>query len=213
MPRPIVGAVALLAWLLAGLVRPVQAQDTTQVAIEVTLAGGDRDPVVWTRRLLEDTPWLSALREGLPVRLQYRLEAWRSRDGWLDEVERTVEWTLVVRHEPLQDQFAVTRLGPGRFSQTRRVGTAGALAELLGTQGYQFRIGPRAAGRYYYTAALDVTTLSDSDLDRFERLLRGELQEDGNRGSIVDRARRAILRLAGLPTLNVAGRSEMFEVK
>ena len=134
-----------------------------------------------TLNLLEDTPWLSALREGLPVRLQYRLEVWRSREGWLDEVDRTVEWTVVVRHEPLLDQFAVTRLGPGRVSQTRRAATAGGLAGMLSLP-FQVRIGPRTPGRYYYTASLDVTTLSDSDLEKFERLLRGELQGDNGGG-------------------------------
>ena len=65
-----------------------------------------------TRNLLEDTPWLRTPAQGLPVRLQYRLEIWRSREAWLDDVVRQLEWTIVVRHEPLLDQFTVTRLGP-----------------------------------------------------------------------------------------------------
>jgi hypothetical protein len=189
------------------------AQDSAAVSLEVALEGSTRDPVVRTRNLLEETPWLSALRQGLPVRLQYRLETWRSREAWLDEVQRQVEWTIVVRHEPLLDQFLVTRLGPGTAIVPRRVATAGALAELLGVR-YQFQIVPEDEGRYYYTASLAVATLSDSDLDQFERVLKGEIDpRSAEGGSLAQRTRRLILRLAGLPTLNLTATSEAFEVR
>jgi hypothetical protein len=179
----------------------------------VTLAPVTRDPTVFTRNLLEDTPWLSTLRQGLPLRLQYRLEIWRSREAWLDDVVRQLEWTIVVRHEPLLDQFTMTRLGPGpRQVQTRRLGTAGALAEALRV-GSRFPITPTEPGRYYYAASLSVATLSDSDLDKFEQVLRGELDPGNSEGGgLVDRARRLVLRLAGLPTLNLTARSDQFEV-
>lgn len=199
-----------LALLAAGV--PLAAQDSAAVALEVRLVTPANDPVVRTRNLLEDTPWLSALREGLPVRLQYRLETWRSREAWPDVIERTVEWTLVVQHEPLLDQFSITRLGPGNFTQTRRVATPGALADVLGV-GYQFRIAPRDAGRYYYTASLEVVTLSETDLAKFERVLRDGLQSDTGGTSLVERARRLLLRLAGLPRLSLSGRTEGFEVR
>ena len=189
------------------------AQDTAAVRLEVALAGPTHEPLIRTRNLLEETPWLTALRQGLPVRLQYRLELWRSREAWLDEVDRQLEWTIVVRHEPLLDQFTVTRLGPGPLIQQRRVATPGALASLLGI-GYQFQISPRAQGRYYYSASLAVATLSDSDLDQFERILKGELDpRNSEGGSLAERARRLVLRLAGLPTLNLSASSEAFEIR
>jgi len=200
--------------LLATLWRPLAGQDSAAVRLEVTLAPDNRDPIVFTRNLLEDTPWLATLRQGLPVRLLYRLEIWRSRDAWLDDVVRQLEWSIVVRHEPLLDQFTVTRLGPGRGqSQTRRLGTAGALAEALRV-GSRFPIVPREKGRYYYRASLSVATLSDSDLDKFERVLRGELDpgsEDG--GGLAERARRLVLGLAGIPTLNLTANTDQFEIR
>jgi hypothetical protein len=202
----------LLLLLLAGS-PPLAAQDTAAVRLEVTLAGTTRDPVVRTRNLLEETPWLTALRQGLPVRLQYRLETWRSREAWLDEVQRQVEWAIVVRHEPVLDQFVVTRIGPGNAIVARRVATPGALAELLGAR-YQFQIVPQDEGRYYYTASLAVATLSDSDLDQLERVLRGEVDpRSAEGGSLAERARRMLLRLAGLPTLSLNASSEAFEVR
>lgn len=192
----------------------LSAQDAG-VRLEVGLdsaRAGARDPVVRTRNLLEDTPWLSTLRQGLPVRLQYRAELWRSREGWLDDLVRQVEWTVVVRHEPLLDQFSVVRfLPPGRILQNRYA-TPGVLAEALGVI-YPLRIAPSAPGRYYYSAVLEVTTLSQSDLDEFERLIRSGLDpRTSGAGSLTDRARRLVLRLAGLPTLTLRGQSAAFEV-
>jgi hypothetical protein len=213
MNRSSVPPISLCLLLLLSFPATLPAQDSAAVSLEVTLAGSTRDPVVRTRNLLEETPWLAALRQGLPVRLQYRLETWRSREAWLDEVERQVEWTIVVRHEPLLDQFLVTRLGPGTAIVPRRVATPGALAELLGAR-YQFQIVPQDEGRYYYTASLAVATLSDSDLDQFERVLKGEIDpRSAEGGSLAQRTRRLILRLAGFPTLNLTAASEAFEVR
>ena len=206
------GAFLSLLLLLAAQPR-LAGQDSTAVGLEVTLAGSTLDPVVRTRNLLEETPWLTALRQGLPIRLQYRLETWRSREAWLDEVQRQVEWTIVVRHEPVLDQFVVTRIGPGNRIVPRRVATPGALAELLGAR-YQFQIVPADEGRYYYTASLTVATLSDSDLDQLERVLRGEVDpRSAEGGSLAERARRLLLRLAGLPRLSLNASSEAFEVR
>jgi hypothetical protein len=216
--RRLLGHAALsLALLAAAPAAESAAQDTTTVSLELRLSGDStsptRDPIVRTRNLLADTPWLSTLREGLPVRLAYRLEVWRTRPGWLDALERQVEWAVVVRHEPLLDQFSVVRLFPPNRVQQNRYATPGALAAALG-RGYQFQVTPSEPGRYYYTVALTVTTLSDSDLEEFERVLKGELTDNGKGGSnIAKRARRLVLRLAGLPTLNLTAESERFAIR
>jgi hypothetical protein len=155
------------------------------------------------------------LRSGFPVRLHYRVEMWRSRAGWFDEMVRFEEWDVAVRLEPLLDQYTVTRVENRRRSQNR-FATPGALAAFLGL-GYQVRMRPLESGTYYYVASLEVTTLSDSDLDELERFFRGELETPDSAersGSTVSRgARRLLLRLAGLPTQRLEGRCEGFEVR
>jgi hypothetical protein len=210
VPRAVLSAAAVLLLCIRGA--PAAAQDSAAVRLDVTLAGSNSDPVVSTRNLLEDTPWLSALRQGLPVRLQYRLEIWRSREAWLDEVQRQIEWTVVIRHEPLLDQFSVVRLLPNGVRRNV-YGTPGALAAALSVP-VRFTVAPTEPGRFYYAASLAVATLSDSDLDQFERILRGELDPaNGEGGTLLQRARRLVLRLAGLPTANLSGKSDPFEVK
>jgi uncharacterized protein DUF4390 len=199
--------------------RPMAAQDG--VRLHVTLAQdsaptGARAPIVRSENMIgSNSRWLSALRSGLPVRLHYRLEVWRSRDGWFDTFARQAEWDVLVRHEPLLDQYTLlTFVGAAR--QERRYATLDALGAALAFA-YQVNVRPTQEGRYYYAASLQVSTLSDSDLDELERFLTGDLGRGGggdNLGDALGRgATRFLLRLAGLPSLRLEARSERFEVR
>ncbi|HWB39805.1 MAG TPA: DUF4390 domain-containing protein, partial [Gemmatimonadales bacterium] len=173
----------LLVFLLAllALAAPGEghAQAGNSVRLEVRLtpdsaARGQRAPVVRSDNLLGDGRWLSTLRSGLPIRLHYRIEVWRSRNGWLDQLTRQVYWDVVVRHEPLLDQYTMLTIFGTRV-QERRYATLDALTAALAFA-YQINVAPDEAGNYYYTATLEVSTLSDSDLDELERFLEGDLE-------------------------------------
>jgi hypothetical protein len=160
--------------------------------------------------------WLTALRSGLPVRLHYRVEVWRSRDGWFDTFARQAEWDVLVRHEPLLDQYTLLTFA-GAARSERRYATLDALGAALAFA-YQINVRPAEQGRYYYAASLQVSTLSDSDLDELERFLTGDLGRGGERGgnlgdALGREATRFLLRLAGLPSLRLEARSERFEVR
>jgi Domain of unknown function (DUF4390) len=198
------------------------AQDPQGVRLQVTLAQdssprGSRAPIVRSENLLgSNSRWLASLRSGLPVRLHYRVEVWRSREGWFDTFGRQAEWDVLVRHEPLLDQYTMmTFVGASR--QERRYATLDALGAALAFA-YQVNVRPNEPGRYYYTASLQVSTLSDSDLDELERFLAGDLDQnpdDGeNLGDVLGRgATRFLLRLAGLPSLRLEARSDLFAVR
>jgi hypothetical protein len=215
----LVVAAALVLALLPG--RTAQAQAAEAIRLTVRLAedstpAGSRAPVVRSENLLGDGRWLAALRSGLPVRLHYRVEVWRARGGWFDAFERQADWDLVVRHEPLLDQYTVLTLVADR-AQERRYATLDALSAALAFA-YQVSVRPAAAGRYYYTAALEISTLSDSDLDELQRFLEGDLDEvaEGKKGvgdALGRGATRFLLRLAGLPSLRLEVRSASFEVR
>jgi len=190
------------------------------VRLEVRLTpdsapGGARAPVVRSDNLLGDGRWLSTLRSGLPVRLHYRVEVWRSRNGWLDQLTRQVYWDVVVRHEPLLDQYTLLTLFGSRV-QERRYATLDALTAALAFA-YQINVSPTEAGSYYYTATLEVSTLSDSDLDELERFLEGDLEAARGREGLGDAlgrgATRFLLRLAGLPSLRLEARTRRFSVR
>ena len=111
---------------------PLRAQESGDIRLIISLApdsapSGSRAPIVRSQNMLGDNSrWLSALRSGLPVRLHYRVEVWRSRGAWFDSFERQAEWDVLVRHEPLLDQYTLVTF-VGRARQERRYATIDAL--------------------------------------------------------------------------------------
>jgi hypothetical protein len=214
-------ALGLIAALALAAGRPARAQAPPSVRLTVRLAAdsaasGSRAPVVRSEHLMGDGRWLAALRSGLPVRLHYKVEVWRSRGAWFDAFERQAEWDVVLRHEPLLDQYTVLTLVGGRVRE-RRYATVDALSAALAFA-YQVSVRPAQTGRYYYAASLEISTLSDSDLDELQRFLEGDLGQvsEGKEGvgDVVGRgATRFLLRLAGLPSLRLEVRSVSFDVR
>jgi uncharacterized protein DUF4390 len=208
--------------LAAALFGRLDAQDAQPVRLQATLSpdssqNGSRAPIVRSENLLGgDSRWLAALRSGLPVRLHYRVEVWRSREGWFDVFVRQAEWDVLVRHEPLLDQYTLLTFA-GASRQERRYATLDALGAALAFA-YQVNVRPAEEGRYYYAASLQVSTLSDSDLDELERFLAGDLRREAqggeNLGDALGRgATRFLLRLAGLPSLRLEAQSDRFVVR
>jgi hypothetical protein len=77
---------------------------------------------------------------------------------------------------------------------------------------------PEEEGSYYYAGLLQVSTLSDSDLDELERFLAGDLGQSDQGGESFGDAlgrgtTRFLLRLAGLPSLRLEARSPRFVVR
>jgi hypothetical protein len=214
-------ALGLIAALALAAGRPARAQAPVSVRLTVRLAAdsassGSRAPVVRSENLMGDGRWLAALRSGLPVRLHYKVEVWRSRGAWFDAFERQAEWDVVLRHEPLLDQYPVLTLVGGRVRE-RRYATVDALSAALAFA-YQVSVRPAQTGRYYYAASLEISTLSDSDLDELQRFLEGELGQvsEGKEGvgdAVGRGATRFLLRLAGLPSLRLEVRSVSFDVR
>jgi hypothetical protein len=210
----------LLALLATAIPEEARAQAGNSVRFEVRLTpdtarSGTRAPVVRSDNLLGDGRWLSTLRSGLPVRLHYRIEVWRSREGWMDQLTRQVYWDVVLRHEPLLDEYTMLTIFGSRV-QERRYATLDALTAALAFA-YQINVSPAQDGKYYYTATLEVSTLSDSDLDELERFLEGDLGDaqgqDGLGDALGRGATRFLLRLAGLPSLRLEERTRRFTVR
>ena len=210
-------------WLLPLLLlaAPRAGLSQNRITLEVALAAdstpsGSRDPILRARDLVSDDRWSSMLRSGFPIRMHFQVELWRDRDVWFDALERQVEWDIVVRREPLLDQYTVNTITPASVGE-RRYATLGALTSAL-EYAYRITIGPAERGDYYYAGVLGLATLSDTDLEELDRFLRGDLGSAASGGESLGNAvsrgaKRLLLRLAGLPSLRLEARSERFKVR
>lgn len=182
---------------------PIDAQDPLDLDV------ADAVPRLIVQGVLDDDALEDAVRSGLPLRMQFRLELWR--DGIIDDLTEQAAWSAVIAFEPLEGRFLAgtlpaDSLGAHPSWEAARSAIEGA---------YVPEIGPSAAGRYYYIAQVEIETLSLSDLDELERWLRGALEPAvrGRRsvgGAIGTGLKRLLIRILGLPARRYEVRSEPF---
>jgi hypothetical protein len=209
---------ALLCLLLGvAATGPLRAQ-SPRVSLSVQLspdsmATGARRPRVQVRDLFADKRWAEALEQSFPIRLNFTLEIWRSRDGWIDEFQRSVEWATVIQREALQDQYRVTRIflsGPEEF----RFSTLDDLDRWM-RQLNEADVLPNGAGSFYYAVTLKISALSDEDMEELEQFLAGQAvnPDRSDRGSLGRGIRRFLLRMAGLPGEARTAQTGQFQVR
>ena len=167
-------------------------------------------PRVQLAGLLADGKFVGLMRSGFPLRLHYRLELWRVRSGWFDQAVSQVSWDALARHDPLADDFVLIRTG----GSVTRYPTAEALEKAIDLP-YRITLAPQGSGKFYFLCRLEVTTLNDSDLQELERWLKGDVSPAVSGGgslgdALVRGAQRVLVRIAGLPKLNLEARSAEF---
>ncbi len=210
-------ALPLTALLLGGGLVTSAPGQTTRVGLVVGLdpqaeANGARRALVQVQDLLRDPRWSTALDQSFPIRLTFRLEIWRSREGWIDDFQRATEWSTVIQREPLEDQYHVTRIllsGAEEF----RFATPELLDHWISATNKIDAL-PQGAGTFYYTVTVRITALSDEDMDELERFLSGQTGAPPRERSTIGKSlKRFLLRLAGLPWEELEGKSGKFAVR
>lgn len=196
--------------------RPLPAQRGPVVEVRTPTRGASAEsPLVRARGVLDERELRELVRNGFPARLHYRVELW-SVGGWFDNLERTVEWDVVVRYDAVERRYHVDLIAGRRATM---IGSYAALNDAAAAVGRSYRApitGPRGDGRYYYNAVLDIEVLSLSDLDEVERWLRGELKPavrgERNPGTALTRGvRRLLTQLLGGERRRLEGRSGTFQ--
>ncbi len=205
-----IAAIVLALFALSGSIAQAHAQQAAP--LQVTSDPRDHRAVVRLGPVLANDELEEAATSGLPIRLRVRTELWR--DGFFDGLAGNATWTAVLVYEPLRRRYYVRPVGttgPSRSFESYDLARSAIEGEL------PIRLAPRRPGRYYYTATLEVETLSVSDLQELERWLQGELQpavegENSIPGAIGQGAKRLLIRVLGVPNRRVEARSERFRV-
>ena len=195
----------LLACAAAG-----SAQESRPLAVRAdpATAGG----TLTIGPVLGDDELADAATSGVPIRLRLRTELWR--DGLFDDLVESTTVATVVVYEPLTRRFFV-RTTTGEVHS--RVFASFEDARAAVEREYSLRVLTRKAGRYYFTAALDIETLSVSDLQELERWLQGDLQpavsgDQSLTGAVGQGAKRLLIRVLGVPNRHYEARSNRFRI-
>lgn len=162
--------------------------------------------------VLADAELADATRSGLPVRLRIRVELWR--DEFVDDLIESTSWSTVIAYEPLTRRFFVRSTAGDSHS---RMFTTFDAARTAVERAHPLRSFARREGRYYFTASLDIETLSLSDLKELERWLQGDLQpavggEQSIPGALGEGAKRLLIRVLGVPNRHYETRSDRFRI-
>ena len=181
-----------------------------QPLLEVSPDAQDQRAVVRLGPVLATDELHDAAMSGLPIRLRVRTELWK--DEMFDDLVQTATWSAVLVYEPLNRRF---HMRPADARATARQFATWDLARAAVEGEVPIRLRPRSGGRYYYTATLEIETLSVSDLKELERWLQGELQPavEGDQsipGAIGEGAKRLLIRVLGVPTRRIEARSGRF---
>jgi hypothetical protein len=183
-----------------------------RLAVALPPEPGTASPVVTASGLLHDAVFAGALRDGFPVRFQFRLELWRA-SRLFDRLEREQDWFVLAQLDPLTGVYTLARNDGIEQSFANLEGLQRALAVPY-TVDLPF---PARGGRtrYYYLASLSIESLSLSELEEVERWLRGDLgraiTREGDFGGALERgARRLLIRFSGLPRRRLEARTPVF---
>ncbi|MBW7933356.1 MAG: hypothetical protein H3C62_07010 [Gemmatimonadaceae bacterium] len=187
-------------------------------ALSITLPSTEQvarsGPVVVASHMLGGGKLRELLASGFPARLHFTVELW-SVGGWTNDLERLIEWDVVVRRLAVEETYEVVQvIGDRPFS-------LGKFAQLTDAEAAVARptrapiVAAPEAGRFYYQATLTVETLSLSDLDEVERWLRGELRPavrgQRNPGSVLGRGLKTLAtRLLGGEKREYVARTSVF---
>lgn len=163
---------------------------------------------------LESEGLSSSLQSGLPLRIHLVAELWKDR--FFDSQEGRIEWRATILYEPLGRRYEVrtSAVDGGGDPGVRSVTTLGA-ARLELQRSLVVPLRPMSEGTFYYTATMEVETLSLSDLEELQRWLKGELAPavsgDGDvEGAMGRGVKRLMVRMLGLPTRRFRDRTPTF---
>lgn len=162
--------------------------------------------------LFSDPSLVEAVLSGLPLRIRLRVQLWK--EGFFDNQKGQHDWRASILFDPLTRRFRVqTSERAGAEVEVNTLEEARSALQVT----LSIPLRPREPGRYYYIAAVEMETLSLSDLEELQRWLQGELApvvvgEQEMEGALAKGFRRILVRLLGLPAKRFQVQSPSFRV-
>lgn len=212
--RSIAAALAAATLLsLGGAAAGAQSRSGIDLRLPDPASYAVEGPLVRVAGVLDHHDLRDLLEHGFPVRVHYRVELW-SVAGLFDDLRDSWEWDLVMRYDPLRKSYGVARIVGTQVTPLGEF-TSHRDAAVAAERPYRVPLVAPRGRRAYYSAVVDVETLSLNDLDEVERWLRGELRPAvrgrRNPGTALGKGLRTLAtRLLGSESRHYEGRSVTF---
>jgi hypothetical protein len=170
-------AIALVLLLAAGSLRGQGKSPRVDVTRPDLVMAGSGVATTMIYGVLTEGSRKEPLHAGFTTAIHGRLELWR-KGGFLGAYDResVYEWDVLIDYSPATKTYHVRRVIDNRPQELGEVTTIEA-AELLVRQPYSPPLSPERSGsKYFYLFNAEVSTLSLSDLEAWQRWLKGEAQ-------------------------------------
>ena len=155
------------------------------------------------------------LNASFPIAIHGRLELWRQGRFGVFSQEAVFDWDVIIEYTPASKLYHLRRIIEGRAADLGEVASIDAAEQLL-RQPFSPPLSPqRQGGRYFYLFNAEVSALSVSDLEAWQRWIRGEAQPavrgKRNPGTALQRGLGSLLsRVLGGDTQSYESRSSVF---
>ena len=116
------------------------------------------------------------LTSGWPTAIHGKVELWRKGFLGFFDREADFEWDIIIEYSPATKLYHLRRVVDNQVETLGEVSSIEAAEQLL-RRPFSVPLLPRSrGGRYFYVFSVDVSTLSLSDLEAWQRWVRGEAQ-------------------------------------
>ena len=155
------------------------------------------------------------LNSGFPIAVHGRLELWRRGRFGIFDPEGVFEWDVIIEFSPASKLYHLRRIVDNRPTELGEVTSIEAAEQVL-RQPFIPPLSPeRQGGRYFYLFTAEVSALSLSDLEAWQRWIRGEarpaVRGQKNPGTALQRGLGSLLsRVLGGDTQSYESRSSVF---
>jgi hypothetical protein len=210
-------AIAVVLLLAA---QPLRAQDASprlDLILPPRVTAGTDIPAVSISGVLTEGHRRELLNSGWSTAIHGRVELWR-KGGFLGLTfgrESVFEWDVIIDYAPTSKTYHLRRVVDDRVEDLGEASSIEAAEQAL-RRPFRPSLSPgRSGGRYFYVFAVDISTLSLSDLEAWQRWLKGEakpaVQGKKNPATAVQRGLGSLLsRVLGGDTQSYETRSGVF---
>jgi hypothetical protein len=120
------------------------------------------------------TDLVTYINKGVPILFQYKIELWRERAGWFDELQERNEVSYKIRYDPWEKEYSVVQVGRDQTIENTLRDQRGAIDLLKSTGSVSFSVSD--TGKVFYlTGELTIKTMSFTNFKEVESWLKGEI--------------------------------------